>query len=140
MDTDGHFFLLDTVRTNTKTLYNEVNKKNLSNFEFTWQLDKELVTPFLALQIEKPIGLPKNIVSKMKRAVGSDGESVPAKEKNVGVEQGKFAQRVDSAPYTQRNSLSHRLQSKCKVCGYFVCTTYEGHCYFTCGKSENASS
>ena len=117
-----------------------MNKKNLCNFEFTWQLDKESVTPFLTQQIEKPIGLPKNIVSKMKCAIGSDGECVPVKKKNVGVEQGKCAKGVGSAPYSQRSSLNHRLWSKCKVCGDFVCTTYEGHCYFTCGKCENASS
>ena len=74
------------------------------------------------------------------RATGSDDESVPAKKKNVGVEQEKCAQRVDSASYSRQNSLNHRLRSKCQVCGDFVCTSYEGHCYFTCGKCENASS
>ena len=62
------------------------------------------------------------------RAIGSDDESVPAKKKNVGVEQGKYVQCVDSDYYSQRNSLNHRLRLKCKVCGEFVCTTYEGHC------------
>ena len=133
-------FLLNTVRSNARTLYNEVNKKNLSNFKFTWQLGKELVTPFLALRIEKPIGPPKIIVSKIKRAVGSDSKSVPAKKIKVGLEHGKCTQCVDSAPYSEGNSLNHRLRSKCKICGDFICTTYEGHCYFTCDKCENASS
>ena len=84
---NANFFLLDTVRTNTRTLYNEVNKKNLPKFKFTWQLGKTLVTPFLALSIEKSIGLPKSIVSKMKRAIGSDDESLLGKRKSVGVEQ-----------------------------------------------------
>ena len=73
------------------------------------------------------------------RPIGSDDESASAKKKTVGVEQGKCAQCVDSASYSQRNSLNQRLRSKCKVCGDFVCTTYEGHCYFTCGRLANAS-
>ena len=76
----------------------------------------------------------------MKPAIGSDDESEPAKKKNVGVEQGKCVQFIGSAPYSEQNSLSRRLQSKCKVCGDFVCLTYEEYCYFTCGKCENASS
>ena len=57
----------------------------MSNFRFTWQLEKELVTPFLALLIQKPIGLLKNIVSKIKPAIGSDDKSVPTKKKKVSV-------------------------------------------------------
>ena len=52
-----NFFLLDRVRTNARTLHNKVNKKNLSNFKFNWQLSKELVTPFLALRIQNTIDL-----------------------------------------------------------------------------------
>ena len=78
---NANFFLLDTVRTNARTLHNKVNKKNLSNFKFNWKLSKELVTPFLALRIQNTIGLPKNIVSKMKPAIGSDDENEPAKKK-----------------------------------------------------------
>ena len=137
---NANFFLLDTVRTNTRTLYNEVNKKNLPKFKFTWQLGKTLVTPFLALSIEKSIGLPKNIVSKMKRAIGSDDESLLGKRKSVGVEQRKCTQCLDSAPLSEQHTLKHRLRSKCKVWGDFMCKTYEGHCYFTCGKCKNASS
>ena len=94
---------------------------------------------FLVSASQEAIGLPKNIVNKMKRVIGSDEESVPAKKKNVGVEQEKCAQRVDSAPYSERNSLNHRLQSKCDVCGDFVCPTYEGYCCFMCLKCENGS-
>ena len=75
----------------------------------------------------------------MKRVIGSDEESVPAKKKNVGVEQEKCAQCVKSAPYSKRNSLNHRLRSKCDVCGDFMCSTYEGYCCFMCLKCENAS-
>ena len=60
-----------------------MNKKNLSDFKFNWQLSKELVTPFLALRIQNTIGLPKNIVSKMKPAIGSDDENEPAKKKTL---------------------------------------------------------
>ena len=76
----------------------------------------------------------------MKHAIGSDEECVPAKKRNVDVEQGKCAQGEDSASFSEQKKLNHRLRSKCKVCGDFVCSTYEGHCYFTCGKCENASS
>ena len=44
-----NFYLLHAERTKARTLYNKVNKKNLSNFNFTWQLDKMLVASFLAL-------------------------------------------------------------------------------------------
>lgn len=33
---NANFFLLNTVRTNARNLYDKVNKKNLSSFKFTW--------------------------------------------------------------------------------------------------------
>ena len=41
---DGIFFMLDTVRMNSKTIL-EANKKIFNNFEFTFQSEKALVLP-----------------------------------------------------------------------------------------------
>ena len=117
------YFLCDTVKSNAKTLYNEVNGKKLSNFEFTWQLGKELVSSFLLVRIEHPIGLQRHIVKKMKRVMKCDDDNaVPAKKKNVDVQCGRCAQCLESINITKGNSLNNKLRTKCKICGNFVCT------------------
>ena len=44
---NANFYICDSVRTNTRTLFNECKNEKLSNFEFTWRLGNELVKPFL---------------------------------------------------------------------------------------------
>ena len=95
------YFLCDTVKSNAKTLY-EVNGKKLSNFEFTWQRGKELVSSFLLVRIEHPIGLQRHIVKKMKRVMKCDeDDAAPAKKKNVDVQCGRCRQCLESINVTR---------------------------------------
>ena len=62
---NANAFLCDTIKTNARTLYNEINGKKLSNFEFTFQLAKELVLPFIQQRYESPTGLQSNSLKKI---------------------------------------------------------------------------
>ena len=94
---NANWFLCDTVKTNAKTLYNEVNGKNLSNFEFTRNLGKELFTPFIKQRSENPFGLQTSVLSRMKRVLGPDdraAEAVPPKATG-GTEKGYCKQCLE---------------------------------------------
>ena len=39
---NANIFVLDIVRSNARTVYNECNKLTFTNFEFAWELGKEL--------------------------------------------------------------------------------------------------
>ena len=64
-------------------------------------------------------------------------EEAPAKKKRDG-ELGKCEQCIDVANKTKGiqnvNKLNHRNKRKCKNCDEFVCSSYEGHCFYICGK------
>ncbi len=75
---NANFFILDTVRTNTRTLYNECNKEKLSNFEFTWQLAKELVSPLIQQRYEAGTGLQASVKQKMRKVLGLNIIAAPA--------------------------------------------------------------
>ena len=135
---NANWFLCDTVKTNAKTLYNEINGKNLSNFEFTWNLGKELVTPFIKQRSENPFGLQTSVLSRMKRVLGPDdraAEAVPPKATG-GTEKGYCKVCLDeiAGPHytTKRKKLNNKWRYKCMVCGDSLCTSKDGHCYYTC--------
>ena len=72
MEHNALSYTLETVRTNSKTLYNEVNQakgasfKQLSTFEFTWELGQALALPWIRERYETSEGLQINIRAKMR--------------------------------------------------------------------------
>ena len=58
-------FLLDTVRTNSRTIYLERKDTNISNFQYTWKLGKSLVLPHMQRRFNNPVGLQASVMQKM---------------------------------------------------------------------------
>ena len=97
-------FLLDTVRTNSKRLFKECCKeKNLTNFEFTWRLGKELVSPFIQQRCGST-GLPSTVQKKINRVLGNLLPNQPPVVITGSVD--------DGTPHI-RNTLN---QGRCKQC------------------------
>ena len=55
--TNALAFILDTVRTNAKTILRKTANSNLSTFKFTWELGKQLVTPIIEIIADTTITL-----------------------------------------------------------------------------------
>ena len=63
-------FLLDTVRTNSRTIYLERKDTNISNFQYNWILGKSLVLPHMQRRFKNPVGLQASVLQKMTRVLG----------------------------------------------------------------------
>ena len=64
-------FILDTVRSNAKCILSEVQpEKQMTTFEFTWELGKLLTLPLVQRRYENVIGLRIYLIQKMRRVLG----------------------------------------------------------------------
>ena len=64
-------FLLDTVRTNAKTILAEsANPVHMTSFEFTYQSGKLLVLPNIQRRFENRRGFKIDLIQKMRRVLG----------------------------------------------------------------------
>lgn len=64
-------YVLDTVRTNANTLWNEMYPaEKLSSHDFLWALSDELIKPFVQRRYDNRIGLTKPIVLAMMDVLG----------------------------------------------------------------------
>ena len=134
---NANSFICDTTKTNARTLYNEINNKKLSNFEFTFQLGKELIMPFIQQRSESPLGLQLHIVKKMRTIIDPLGD-VPLVNAppQVNNDVGRCRQCVlgcEGANYSVKHrKLNNKLKNKCMTCGNFLCSS-PGHVYYVCG-------
>ena len=117
-------FLLDTVRTNAKTIICD-NDINISNFEFTYQLGRALILPGIQRRYNNNNGLNIPRLQKIQellhlpqvnRRPTSDEQATQGRchkfvEEIVGTENYK----VD------RKKLNNKLKSKCHKCNFFMC-------------------
>ena len=61
-------FILDTERTNALTILREVKDPKMSNFNFTWELGKNLVIPRMFWHLNTGrLGLQASIIMKMEK-------------------------------------------------------------------------
>ena len=78
-------YILDTVRTNMTTLWNELNPESkMSSFDFLWQLSEELIKPHI-LARSQSTGMQKHVTDAMKEVLGGDFE--PALMQSLEVSQ-----------------------------------------------------
>lgn len=64
-------YVLDTVRTNMNTLWNEMYpEKKMSSFDFLWALADELIKPWVQTRYNNRTGLQKHIVVAMMGVLG----------------------------------------------------------------------
>ena len=135
---NANFFICDSVRTNARTVYNECNRLNLSNFEFTWMLGKELVLPFIQQRYANPIGVQSVAISKMKRVLELNNIAAPILAVPIVAETSKgycyqcLAEIYGPEYKKKKAKLNNKLTSKCMTCEKTVCRK-ENHCYVICG-------
>ena len=125
----GFAFMLDTIRTNSKTILQD-NKKEYSNFEFTYQLGKALVMPKIQPRLENSNGLQIQILQKTRRVLGLPEVNVRPIT-NPGIAASVRCQKcveaiVGKKSYKQdREKLNNKLKTKCHVCSGFLCKKHQ---------------
>ena len=123
-------FVLDTARTNAKTIFMENTKSNISNFEFTWNLGKALVLPQLQRRIERPVGLQTPLQQKIRKVTG---HTSPAPEPAADATCGRCyvcLREIQGPGYKKAKcSISNQTKTKCRGCKKVVCRK---HSTFTC--------
>ena len=145
---NANSFICDTVKTNARTLYNEINNKKLTTFEFTYQLAKELVLPFIQQRYDTPTGLQTSLKRKMKDILYPNAGELataapapaPAPAPTPAPAKGTCRQCLDHISgdnyKAKKAKLNNKLKNKCMTCDNFVCNT-PGHLYFVCGTCKD---
>ena len=60
-------YVLDTVRTNTFTLWNEIHSDSkMGSFDFVWKLGEDLIKPHVQIRYQNATGLQRSVVIAMK--------------------------------------------------------------------------
>ena len=130
-------FMLDTIRTNSKTVL-EDNKKIFNNFEFTYQLGKVLVLP-KRLRLENSNGLQIAVLQKIRRVLGlSEMNRRPLSDPETAVTPiGRCHKCVESIVGTKtyktdREKMKNKLKTKCRVCSGLICKKHQYKLEFIC--------
>ena len=121
-------FLLDTTRTNAKTILSELQSPvKLSSFEFTYRLGKMLVLPNIDRRYSNSNGLTIDLVQSMRRVLGI-AEVNCQLALNPDSTQGRchvcVENIVDTPNYKNDcEHMNHRLMCKarCAKCQGFIC-------------------
>ena len=135
---NANSFLCDTVKTNSRTLYNEINNNKLTNFEFTFQLAKKLVLPFIQQRYESPVGLQSHVLNKIRSVLRLPvvAAPAPAPDSSIGCCQ-QCLDSIQGIDYKiKKRKLNNKLKSKCMTCGDSVCAN-QGHVYYVCGTCKD---
>ena len=71
-------YVLNTVRTNMNTLWNEMNPdKTVSSYDFLWELGQSLIKPHIEYRYQNRDGIQTDSVNAMKNFLGIKGNQVP---------------------------------------------------------------
>ena len=122
-------FVLDTCRTNVKTILGNNNIK-VTNFGFTYELGKALVLPCVQRRFENPNGLQIRILNKMRRGLNIQEVNHRAQIENQRTKSERCFKFVDeifgTADYKNKcENLNNKLKLKCHICSQFLCKVHE---------------
>ena len=123
-------FILDTVRTNSRTIYREVNSVDISNFQYTYQLGKALVLPAVQKRYENSNSLSTKLLDKMKGVLGLNlnVKRVVAQNTNPSNAPKRCSEclRDISGPgYKEaKKKLNTKLKTICRLCERAVCAKH----------------
>ena len=127
------FFMLDTIRTKSKTIL-EDNKKI-----FTYQLGKVLVLPKIRQRLENSNGLQISVLQKVRRVLGlPEVNRRPLPDPETAVTPTGCCHKcveaiVGTKPYKKdREKLNYKLKTKCRVCSGLICKKHQYKVEFTC--------
>ena len=124
-------FILDTCQTNAKTILHD-NDKPLSNFEFTYAIEKGL--PAIQRRYASSNGLQIAVINKMHRVLRikeamHHAVDIPTKSGRCF----KCIEAIMGSPKKERerNRLNNKLKRKCFQCNKYVCKVHQVE--FICG-------
>ena len=122
-------FVLDTCRTNAKTILGDNNIK-VTDFEFTYELGKALVLPSIQQQSENPNGLQIQILNIMRCVLIIQEVNRHPQIENQRTESGSYFKCVDeivsSADYkNKQEKLNNKRKAKCHICDIFLCKIHQ---------------
>ena len=129
-------FVLDTCRTNTKTILGDNNIK-VTNFEFTYELGKALVLPSIQRRFENPNGLQIKILNKMRRVLNIQEVNHRPQIENQRTKSGRCFKCVNeivgTAYYKSKSEkLNNKLKSKCHIRSQFLCKVHQKSTKYVC--------
>ena len=134
-------FSLDTVRTNARTLLQEVDSNKLSNFHFTWNLGKAIVMSLIRKRYEHSNGIPHNVMTKIKSVLGI--VNVPARlpKPDKSASGGRCELCLDAIRGTQgyktkKDRLNNHLKTFCHKCNLTVCVNHSMLTCDTCSAAQ----
>ena len=119
-------FILDTVRTNAKTILRESVNRSLTTF--TWEFWKQLVKPNIEKRYNNPIGIQTKISKKLAEVLGK--EAVARYEKPTLEDQGKRYGMCSEEIFghenykTKKKKLNNKIKTVCYKCKYAVCAEH----------------
>ena len=127
-------YILDTVRTNSTTLFREIKpEEKISSFDFLWTLGEQLITPHVQRRYINSHGLQVNIINAMKLFLGQDVEQPAALEAPSDRKRCFYCiEQLKGKPHykEQKNKLG-KSKHCCPSCQRTVCTK---HASFVCNE------
>ena len=129
-------FVLDTCRTNTKTILGDNNIK-VTDFEFTYELGKALVLPSIQRRFENPNDLQIKILNKMRRVLNIQEVNHRPQIENQRTKSGrcfKCVNEIVGTAYCKSKSekLNNKLKSKCHIRSQFLCKVHQKSTKYVC--------
>ena len=128
-------FVLDTCRTNAKTILGDNNIK-VTSFEFTYELGKALALPSIQRGLENPNGLQIKTFNKMRHVLNIQ-EVNHLQIENQRTKNGRCFKCVDEIVGTsdyknKHEKLNNKLKSKCHICSQFLCKVHQKSPKYVC--------
>ena len=110
---NGLAFILDTCRSNAKTILEDSGMK-LTNFEMTYNLGKELVLPAIRKRYSQSTGLKITVINKITHVLGIDEVSTQPQPENFNLTFGRCFKCVAAffskkSYNTEREKLNNKL-------------------------------
>ena len=120
-------FMLDTARTNAKTIVKEnISTKPLSTFQFTWELGKSLVRNCIQRRHDNPVGLTRSLIKSICKVLGIE-QPIERRQKPELLNKGQRCylclKEINGQPDYKANKdkLNNKVKTACISCKNTTC-------------------
>lgn len=126
-------YILDTVRTNMYTIWNELHEEKFGSFDFLWSLGEDLIKPHMLTRYRTTIGLQRHITTAMQQFLGvkENPPRIEAVEKPDRTRCYICVQELRRQPsYKKKKNRLTRCKWCCVICEKGLC---KNHMRNVCG-------
>ena len=120
-------FMLDTARTNAKTIIKEnTPTKPLSTIQFTWELGKSLIRSRIQRRHDNPVGLTHSLVKSISKVLGTE-QPIERRQKPELLNKGQHCylcrEEINGQPDYKANKdkLNNKVKTVCISCKKITC-------------------